>query len=427
MPNQIDLPACASLWTEQDRTLYNKLDFYLAKTQVDYFKRYNRWQKVLSPIKWSANQGPTMKGVRKVRPPILRGQFLPNAIDSLSKKDVIEVRETSEQVKVYKHRFESQLMQFLPSFQDFMNDHVDKTNEGIVELIAANVDIFYRTAIFHGSPNVWIAGKKGGTAELTGMQWWQSPTIALSKTAAELKANLLLVGSNLSLKQISKAASTMELDLGVTPYSGGELADGTDGKALTGKYLLITSSEVWNNFPFDSFLQENRQIDLNIVTQGFTGSLWGRITAMFERFPMRLDANGNVVAPETVVMDANSYANGDTVMNPDYVNAPFEVAFLCGAEGWKSIQVGPPPKDFASGEMSMKAFRALDWNGKVQKTKDVMVNCLNEAGAVVQDLNKYGEYLQLISQIAMGILPIQRKNIVPIIFARQRVGASVNA
>ena len=75
--------------------------------------------------------------------------------------------------------------------------------------------------------------------------------------------------------------------------------------------------------------------------------------------------------------------------------------------------------------MTDKAFSRLDWNGKVDVTKNVMIPCLNEAGALVTDTNKRGEYIQLIASIALGIAPVRRRNIIPVIYLRQ-VGGEPN-
>lgn len=423
MPNQIDIPACANLWTEQQRDLFNKLDYYLAKTQVEYFKEFLTWQKLLKPVKWQANQGPVMKGVHKVHSPINRSEFLPNPLTSMPKKDVVQPRETTEQCQLYRHRFESELLHFLPSFQDFMTDHVDFTNKDLVRKIAVAQDLFLRTAIFHGSPYVWIASKTGGTQELTSAPYWTGYNVATSKSGAFLKDAINKVGSGLTLRQIAKLATVAEQDVKIPFFSGGINGDGSDGTGLKGKYLLLCSTEAWYNFTFDDFVLDNRALDLNIVTSGFTGSLFGRITAKFEDRPIRIAADGTIVAAPEVVEEGNVFNKGDVVPNPDYVNAPWEVAFLIGAEAYKSISIGPPPGKFASGEMDMAKFRAMDWNGKVIQTKDINVKCLDANNNEVYDTNKYGEYMQLISQAVMGVLPIARRYIIPIIFQRQRVGA----
>jgi len=107
-------------------------------------------------------------------------------------------------------------------------------------------------------------------------------------------------------------------------------------------------------------------------------------------------------------------------MNPSYVNAPYAVAFVCGGDAYKNVKVGPPPRDFQG--MSMKEFANLDWNGKVSITQNVMVPALDQNNAQILDTNKRGEYMMMLSDIVLGILPVRRRNIVPIIYKRQRIG-----
>jgi len=141
----IDVPRSAYLWTEQDRALYNHLPIYMAKQQVDLLKRYQRWTKLLKPLKWDANKGFTMQGVRKDRSPILQSEVLPNPISQAPRKNVVEVTELSEYCQVYRHNFESNVFNFIPSFTDFLTDGIDATMENINEQIAVYLDMFYRT------------------------------------------------------------------------------------------------------------------------------------------------------------------------------------------------------------------------------------------------------------------------------------------
>lgn len=427
--NSVDLPRAASLWTEVERDLYNQLPIYLAKRQVEYTKEWDVWSKLLKPQKWSANMGNTMRGVNKVPAPILRGQALPNAITQLPKKDVIEVRETREDVQLYRHDFESNVFQFLPAFQDFLTDHVDAHIEAISGKIITYKDLFYRTAIFHGAPFVWICSPNDGQTELRSAPYWSSPTISLAKTQAYLQSLISKVGDTLTLENIKKLGTVMWTDMNVKPYSGDVLPDGSDGKGLKQKYLLLTSTEVWDGFTDysgGSFLLANRKLDLDVVTGPFTGSLWGRWTTMFERYEMRIAADGTIPAPETVEENANAYDKGDTVPNPAYVNAPFAVAFAVGMDAYKAITVGPPPSKFADGAsgMSMRDFNGMDWNGKVIPTRNLLVPSLNQNGAEVLDTNKRGEYLQLVADAVMGLLPNRRRNIIPIIYRRERVATT---
>ncbi len=427
MPNFIDLPRAARLWTEVEKDLYNQLPIFLAKRQVEYIKEWDLWTKLLKPQKWTANMGNTMRGVNKVPAPILRGQVIPNAITVLPKKDVIEVRETREDVQLYRQDFDSNVFQFLPSFQDFLTDHVDAHIEAISNKITTFKDLFYRTAIFHGAPFIWVCSPNDGNVELRSAPYWGSPAITEAKTQSYLQSIIAKVGDTLTLENIKKLGTVMWSDLNVKPYSGDVTPDGSNAAGLKQKYCLVTSTEVWDSFTdTGSYLLANRKLDLDVVTGPFTGSLFGRWTTMFERYEMRIAADGTIPSPETVEEATNAYDKGDTVPNPAYVNAPFAVAFAVGMDAYKAITVGPPPSKFADGgsSMTMRDFNGMDWNGKVLPTRNVLVPSLNQSGAEVLDTNKRGEYLQLVSDAVMGILPNRRRNIIPIIYRRERISTT---
>lgn len=416
----VDLPATTSSWTEQQRDLYHKLDYFMVKSQIPRFRQTLIWQKLLKPIKWQANQGPEMRSVVKVPSPHLRSKFFPNPLSAIPKKDIVQVLETEEACQLHRHYFDSLVFQFLPSFEDFLTDCIEAHNKDITEKIARSHDLFVRTAMFEAAPHLWVAGSDAGL-NVT-VPYTKTSTNTEVKTAAFIKSQLTKVGP-LNLVTLSRIASAAEFDLGIPCFSGDNLGDGTDGKALAGKYVLITSSELWFNLPFDPFLKENRPLDLNIVTDGFTGSLWGRITAKFEQFPLRFDANGNAPAPEASVNDPESPMNGLTVPNPAYVQAPFEVAWLMGAEAFKSVSVGPPPAPFSSGSMDYDKFKAMDWNGKVSMTRNIMVPTIVN-NVVVNEPNTRGEYMKLVASAIYGIMPVNRRNVLPIIFKRQRAGGA---
>ncbi len=419
MPNYTGVPRGAFLWTQQDISLYNRLPIYMAKMQVDMLKWYGRWTKIFNKIKWQANMGFTMQGVHKNPSPILRSQFFPEKLSHQPRKDVIEVRESKEQCVLYRHNYESQLFHFLPSFVDFLTDSIDVTNADITEKIAVGNDLFHRTAAFHGSDVVYLCGRTAG--ELVTAPFWTSPEISEVKNAGWLASVLPSVTRTLDLANIQKIGQVMYSDLGSSPFSGSVLADGTDGKGLRDKYCLICGREVWDNFINDTFLQGNRQLNLDIVTDAFTGSLFGRWTTMHERYELRIAADGTTPAPEIVEEGPDRFDLGEVKPNPAYVSAPWAVAFGCGADAYKAINVGPPPSDFTG--MTMEQFAKLDWNGKVMMTKNVLVNTTDQNGAIIQDTNKRGEYLQLLGDAVMGNLPMRRRNLVPIIYRRARVGA----
>lgn len=423
MPNYIDQLVGQRLWTEQDVALYNKLDFYLAKQQVDFFPQWETYGKLLSTQRWSPNMGPIMKGVHKEPAPVLRNVFYPNTLETEPKKDIIEIRENAQSSRLHWHRFESQLLYVVPSFQDFLTDSVTAANEDITKKIKVAEDMFYRTYLFQASPYVWICGKNDGTAELTATAHITGASISAAKTTAELQALVSKVGDTCTLKQLAKIGTVMTHDLEANYYEGS--AGNQVDEGLKGKYAFVTSGEVWDNWQFDSHMLANRQINLDVITGKFRGSIFGRWTTMLERFPIRIAADGTIPAPQTIETNSNAQDYGETKPNPTYVAAPYEVGFAFGADGYKRLEVGPPPSAFAKGEMSMKAFRALQWNGMPQITKDILVKVLDDAGATQLDTNKYGHYLQIISEVTLGICPVRRRNVVPVIYRRQRVGASV--
>ena len=418
--NFVDLPRCSNLWTEQDKDLFNRLPIYMAKVQVDWLRFYGRWDKLLQSMPWEANMGYTMRGVGKRPSPILTSQVLPNAMSMTPKKNVIEVRETKEDTILYRQDFESQLMHFLPNFVDFLTDHVDFTNKDLVEKISIYKDQFYRTAIFHGSPKVWCAGS-ADPLKIT--NYWISPNISYAKSQSELQALIAQVSKPLDFVELSKIATVMYTNEDIVPFSGKVLSDGTDGKQLQHKYCLLTSTEVWDYLTQnDPYFKNNRPLGLNMVLDGVFGSLYGRWTTMFEKYELRIAEDGTIPVPQTIEESPTAYNQGDPVPNPEWVNAPYGVAFAIGDEAYRSIRVGPPPRDWTG--MTMKEFSRLDWNGKVDVTKNVMVPCLNELGVLVTDTNKRGEYIQLIASIALGIAPVRRRNIIPIIYLRTVGGES---
>lgn len=421
--NLVDQPRAAQLWREQDRDLYNKLPIYFNKRMVEYIKYWDTWGKLLKPEKWTPNMGNTMRGINKVPAPILRGQALPNPITQTPKKDVIEVRETKEDTQVYRHFFESDLFDFLPSFTDFL-EHVDKHSDEIAEKVIVYKDLFYRTAIFHGSPYVWICNPTDGGPELRAAPMWDAPTISLAKNAGYLQSIVALVGGGLSLENVKKMGTVAWNDLGMVPFQGTVRPDGSDGKGLNQKYALVCGTEVWDGFTDPGnghYLLTYKALDLDIVTGGFTGNLFNRFTTRHERYEMRIAADGTVPAPETVEENGNRYDYGDTVPFNNYVNAPVGVGYIVANESWKGLQVGPPPSKFASGaSMSMKEFNGMDWSGKVYGTRNVLVPSINEAGAIVLDTNKRGEKMQLLADAVMGISPVRRRHIVPVFYLRER-------
>jgi len=412
-------------WSQQDVNLYQKLPFYLAKTQCEYLEEYAIWSKFTGSIRWQPNMGITMRGVRKVPSPNLRQFAFPNPIQGTPKLDTFQVRDVSVDEIIYGHQFESQVLQFLPDFQDFMGSAVEPTREDIQKKITRFSDIFIRGKVFHRAPYVWLPNR---TTDLQGegvsAPYSQDGNDAgtTGKTTGWIQARLAEIGNpgNLSMDTLSRLLPFMSTSIGAPVFMGSNMPKGSGG--LTGKYCLVLSDEAYSRFAFDPYLKANRAIDLNIVTAGFTGDIFGRITCKLEDKPIRIAADGTFPQPDTIEMNPAMPNFGETVPNPTYTelgNAPYEVAFLVGAKGYNTIEVGPPPAAFA-GKGLPEGFGRMIWNGEIQMTKDLLITCIDEAGTLTQQTNKYGRYLQLISWLTLGCQAVQPRYIVPIIFKRVR-------
>ena len=414
----LDVLACQG-WSEQDINQYNRLPYFFAKYSVEIRKTWPTWSKLGGKIKWQPNQGDVMRLVRKVPSPNLRQFAYPVPLTSLPTKDTFQVQETTVDLQPLQKLFESQVFNYLPNFRDFMGDAIAPTMKDMEEKIMRYEDVFLRSQVFHQSPNVWLAD--GGANEVQAAPVGTDATNG--KTDAWVASKLPLIGNpgNLTINTVARVVGFAENDQRIPVFSGPNTAK--DDVGYSGKYVLVLSGEAYTQFTFDQYTLSNRPLDYDILNGLFKGSLFGRVTSKLEDMPIRIalaqDGTISYPAPETIEQNPAAYNYRETIPNPAYVAAQFEVAFLVGAEGFKALEVGPPPAPFA-GKNEPAGFAGMQWNGEVQMTKNILVPCLNEAGVVVQDTNKYGKYIQLVSNLTLGYAPTQRRNIIPIIFKRRR-------
>ena len=259
----------------------------------------------------------------------------------------------------------------------------------------------------------------------------------------------------LTLKGIFKAMLVLQEDVQAPTFDRTFGAPKTS-EMVKGKYVLICSTEAWASLLWDDSLRTATSsaattgaaatvrtttlapANMNLLQDGFAGDLFGKITAKFDPYPMRFDHNGDLVVPQT-----QNATSGKVVPNPAYNaigtglgtdvndgslndsgNASYEIAFLVGADAFKTINVGPPPKEFAGKNMNAKKFYSMKWNGEVTLTDQFLIPTGSGSAplsdAAGSELNTYGDYLKFISQAVIGGIAGDVRHCLPIIFKRQR-------
>lgn len=420
MPVQYNLPEYENAYSQEDVNKYAKLPFYLAMLEAAMFPQWQTYNTLFGKINWQPNMGSQMTGVRAEPTPVGQSVFYPNPITSLPNKDVVENFETEENAVLHLHDVDSKQFNFLPNFQDFRTNQIDFAHSDIVRQISVKNDMFIRSHALERAPYMIVAGNLGGDAVLGTKPLILAPNSGaavttftantVTKNAAFWQSAIAQVGTNLSLALVDYAVNVLRDDIGAN-YFEGTVNTPKDNELVKGKFVLIGSSEAYQNFKWDLNFEKFRNVNLEYFTQGFRGSIFDEVTYKTERFPLRFKADGTMPVPE--IMNANTF---QTEPNPEYVNAPYELAILVGADAFKTIKVGPPPKAFASGKISPMKFYSMKWNGEVTLTDQIIVKYAD--GTL--DLNNRGRFLKFISQVVMGIIPNKRRAYLPILFARAR-------
>ena len=251
------------------------------------------------------------------------------------------------------------------------------------------------------------------------------------------------------MKEIFKSMLVLQEDVQAPTFDRIYNAPKTS-EMVKGKYVLVCSTEAWASLLWDTNLRTDSTslsaagttqlapANMNLLQDGFAGDLFGKITAKFDPYPLRFDHNGDFVVPQKI-----DSTTGKIVPNPSYTaigdggtgddndgstndagNASYEIAFLVGADAFKTLQVGPPPKEFASKNMSAKKFYDMKWNGEVHLTDQFLIPTGSGsdplADAAGSELNTYGDYLKFISQAVIGGIAGDARYCLPIYFKRQR-------
>jgi hypothetical protein len=436
MPSFYSQPAVFGNATVEDVNRFNQLPFYLVRNEVKQFPTWNVFDQLYGDIDWQSNEGNVMKGVTPQRSPVGRSFFFPNAITTVPLKDVYQVTESVEQAVLYMHDYESFQFNFLPSFTIFWKNYLQFANTDIVRQIAISNNQFIETNMWFNSPYYYIAGVGLQYGAPTGMGNINN-NAANSKTAAWLQAVVQGTGGvagigviGLRLRDVFSAFMALQEDLAAPAFEGVKNMP-KDNEGIKGKYVLLLSSEDFLNFTFDpdvlNKLQGLAPCDLNLLFNDFKGLLFGFLTCKINKYPIRYnivdidDAAGNQIYPAGTPIAPEIFDTTDNKWkpNPYYtsrVSAPYTITWLLGADRAKTIKVGPPPKEFATTNMSAKKFYAMRWNGEVQLTDQVLIFDANGTPS----LNNYGKQLKFIAELTHGYLEGERRHAFPILSKRQR-------
>ena len=460
---------------------FKKLDFYLAKNEVALYPKWNVYDTLFGSIKWEPNMGNTLTGTTPTPSPILRTTFMPEVLTNYPKKDQFTVGERTEDASLGMHRFESNRFRFLNNFEAFWRDHLSYAQSDIVRQIQCANNTFIRTLMYYQAPDAYISSQglssqvahtsgmnkkslsqaqmrliENGSDDITGTDI-TGTSVSISHGTGQNHRNDVTEGGGgagaagsragvLTLKDLFKAMLVLQEDVQAPTFDRIYNAPKTS-EMVKGKYVLICSTEAWASLLWDTNLRTGTgsgaatqlaPANLNLLQDGFAGDLFGKITAKFDPYPLRFDHNGDFVVPQKI-----DSTTGKIVPNPSYTaigdggtdddndgstndagNASYEIAFLVGADAFKTLQVGPPPKEFASKNMSAKKFYDMKWNGEVHLTDQFLIPTGSGsdplADAAGSELNTYGDYLKFISQAVIGGIAGDARYCLPIYFKRQR-------
>lgn len=431
MPAFYDQPAIFGDTTVEDIARLSKLPFFQVMNEVKQFPQFNVFDQLYGSIPWKPNMGDVMQGSTPQRSPVGRSFFFPNAVITVSNKDVYQVTESLERAQVYAHEYESFQFNFVPSFDVFWRDYIQFNNTDIVSKIACSNNQFIETNMWFNASYVYLCGTGliGGCPTGMGNAAGNAPN---SKTAAWLCNTVSGVGGvpgvqqNFTLRDAYCAMMNLQEDLAAPPFEKA-LNMPKDNEGLKGMYVIICSSEAWLNWTFDPDVQTLKPLNLDLLFNDFKGKLFGTTTVKITRYPIRfslqnvLDVAGNIVYPAGTPIAPEIFDATDNKWkpNPSYTSlviAPFEIAWMLGSSYAKTIKVGPPPKEFATAKMSQQKFYSMKWNGEVRLTDQILIQLANNQ----YKLNTYGEQLKFISKCTHGYLVGERRYAFPIILARKR-------
>lgn len=437
MPVQWNLPTTGASWTVQDVERFNKAPFYLYKQMSEHLPYWSTWKGLFGKLPWSPNQGDVIVGVQNEYSPKGSQVMKPNYITSTPLKTVASYFQRTNTGRIYLHDFESPIFSFLPNFRDFVTGQLDWANKDLSRQIAMGYDDFCRWQAWQVAQHVFVCG--ASSPYVTGVPVGPpgEGVLADPKDAAFNLSIAASLGSSgfLDFRTIVGVRSYARDVVGMVPWDGvpGKPADNA---IMGGRWLLIGEAALYEALSYDEHVLNTRMLTQDLQHKEWGGVISGNIEFRSERYPLRMAADGTFPEPEieqtfpanaTITSGNSSITNPggatskQTIPNPAYVNAPYGIAHFFGNNPFKTIDVGPPPAEFAAKKLDPVRLSKLSWNGEIRMTDNILVNYGGSGGLSLEtmDTNKYGKFLQLISEVTLGFMPFNMRNYLPILYRRQ--------
>lgn len=418
MPVTWNLTRNSQLYQQQNTAQFNTMPVRMAKQTIKKIQYWSRWKGKYGTIKWQANTGPLLMGIIQEHSPITQQAFTPRNISEDPLKTVVSNYERSNQGRPKRHLFESLIVHFLPSWEDFETKQIAFAQDDINKQIAVAYDNFTRWQVLQQSPAIYVCGASDATGPYRQVVFGEATDTAAPKDTGFFAAMAALVGAAgyLDFKQMCAIRSFARNVIDMPPWEGMKANPG-ENEIVKGKFILTGESSLYEAMSFDTHVLNTRPLAMDLLNSEFSGYISQNIAFLAERYPLRMLSDGTFPAPEVELqLPALTYGSQfryETIPNPDNTSAPFGWAFFEGNQGYETIDVGPPPKDFAGKSISLGKFQSLDWNGSVRITDDILIN---RNGTI--DTNKYGEYVQLISDVTLGIMPNTNRYVLPVLYRR---------
>lgn len=411
MPTWTDIASTdARRWSMEDQNQYAKYSAYLTMLETKKFPEWRVWYNLFGSIPWTKNMGPKMQGIRAEPSPVVRQEAYPNPIQELSLTDFFGHKEVSEDAILKKHRFMSNQIPWLPSFQDFRKGQIAFERSDIERQIQEYNDIFIRSVALQKTKNCFIGTDAGMTLENCpyipyGTDITATSVAAGGKNTAFFQAIATRLKKPLTLKGMAKISTVARDELEIPFWENGQTKP-VINEILKGKYAFLGDAKSYFNLVFDPTFKDLKNTNVDKTADGFTGTWFGQFTWHTQRRPMRFDDNG-VFHPPQITTEA-----GETIANPAYTASNNLIGWLLGDDFMKTLEVGAPPSEFASQNLSMQKLAKLSWNGQVITTDNILIKQAD--GSYIT--NTFGDVLQLQAQLALGAIVKNGRYAIPVFY-----------